>query len=113
MAQVDWPDHWHLLESKTWIKWTPETVHTLVGQVLAPALPGSDQRRMITWSFPPTARTPDPADCIARPLAHKTQRGVGFPHRWQKVRQAIESYRSGTAGQEQNCGEHHGTGRGL
>ncbi len=27
MAQVDWADHWHLLESNTWIKWIWETAH--------------------------------------------------------------------------------------
>jgi len=28
MADVDWVDHWHLLESKTWIKWIPEITHS-------------------------------------------------------------------------------------
>ncbi len=27
MAQVGWADHWHLLESNTWIKWIPERIH--------------------------------------------------------------------------------------
>ncbi len=27
MAQVGWADHWHLLESNTWIKWIPEATH--------------------------------------------------------------------------------------
>lgn len=28
MAQVPWADHWHLLESNTWIKWIWETAHS-------------------------------------------------------------------------------------
>ncbi len=28
MSEVDWVDHWHLLESSTWIKWIPEVTHT-------------------------------------------------------------------------------------
>lgn len=28
MSQVPWADHWHLLESKTWIKWIWETAHS-------------------------------------------------------------------------------------
>lgn len=28
MSQVRWADHWHLLESDSWIKWIPETVHS-------------------------------------------------------------------------------------
>jgi hypothetical protein len=28
MAQVGWADHWQLLESRTWIKWIPETTHS-------------------------------------------------------------------------------------
>ncbi len=27
MAQVDWADHWHILESAQWIKWIWETAH--------------------------------------------------------------------------------------
>jgi hypothetical protein len=27
MGQVDWADHWHLLESNTWIKWIWEFAH--------------------------------------------------------------------------------------
>lgn len=28
MGEVDWVDHWHLLESSTWIKWIPEVTHS-------------------------------------------------------------------------------------
>lgn len=28
MSQVSWADHWHLLESDSWIKWIPESVHS-------------------------------------------------------------------------------------
>ncbi len=46
-------------------------------------------------------------------LARKSQRGAGFPHRCPKAHKAVESFRSRMAGQEQNCEEHHDTGRDL